>query len=371
MLKVVVMSRHPNDASDQATPGPAAAGQHRHSTAHGHDHDHAQGHDHAHAHHRGHGHDHGHGHDRAHAHGHDHGSHGSGRRLGIAFWLIVVVMVVEAVGGVVSGSLTLTADAGHLFVDAAALGLAWFAHRLSTRPSTSTRTFGFGRLQVLAAFVNSLLLLVIVAGIVVEAFSRIMVPQPVNTGLAASIALLGVLVNVGAAAMLHGGHQHDLNTRAAYLHVLSDLVGSVAAVAAALIIRYTGWLPADAWFSLLVAALIARGAWRLLLDSAHVLQEGVPAGLDLNVLTNRLKGASAGILDVHHVHAWSLNAKDILLTAHARVASGYDVGRALGELKKVLVDDFGIEHSTIQIELDACAEVDQHCAGSLTARTAA
>jgi cobalt-zinc-cadmium efflux system protein len=317
----------------------------------GHDH-----HDHGH-------HDHGH-HDHGH-HGHDHGDHhaSSTRKLGAAFWLIVVVMVIEAVGGAWSNSLTLMADAGHLFVDAASLGLAWFAHRLAVRPRTDTRSFGYGRLQVLAAFVNSLLLLVIVAGIVVEAVSRMMTPHPVATGIAASIAMLGVLVNVAAAALLHGGHQHDLNTRAAYLHVLSDLVGSVAAVAAALIIRYTGWLPADAWMSLLVAALIARGAWRLLLDSAHVLQEGVPHGLDLAALATRLRNAVPGIDDVHHVHAWSLNARDTLLTAHARLRAGFDVAVTLAALKSVLVREYGIEHSTIQIELEDCADTHLHCAG--------
>lgn len=272
-------------------------------------------------------------------------------------------MVAEAIGGLWSGSLTLTADAGHMFVDAASLALAWFAHRWSTRPRTAQRSFGYARLQVLAAFTNSLLLLVIVAGILVEAFGRLMTPHPVDTAIAAGVASLGVLVNVGAAWMLHGGHAHDMNTRAAYLHVLSDLVGSLAAVAAALIVRYTGWLAADAWLSLLVAALIARGAWRLLLDSAHVLQEGVPAGLDVGYLARRLTERATGVVDVHHVHAWSLTARDTMLTAHARISAGTDVRVALESLKRVLVEEFGIEHSTIQIEVDECGEIHQQCAG--------
>ena len=274
-------------------------------------------------------------------------------------------MVAEAVGGFWSGSLTLTADAGHMLVDAGSLALAWFAHRLSVRPRTSTRSFGYARVQVLAAFVNSLLLLLIVIGIVVEAVQRMMTPHPVETTIAAGVAMLGVLVNVGAAWLLHGDHHHNMNARAAYLHVLSDLVGSIAAVAAALIVRYTGWLQADAWLSLLVAALIARGAWRLLLDSAHVLQEGVPAGLDLSRLATRLREASPAVMDVHHVHAWSLTAQDTLLTAHARVSAGADVQAALAALKQVLVSEFGIEHSTIQIEVEDCAELDQQCAGEL------
>ncbi len=320
----------------------------------------------SHNHDHGHGHNHDHGHGHGHSHGHSHHHHGStGNKLGVAFWLIVAVMIAEGFGGFWSGSLTLTADAGHMFVDAASLALAWFAHRLSARPRNDTRSFGYARVQVLAAFVNSLLLLIIVAGIVVEAVNRMMTPHPVETTIAAAVAMLGVLVNLGAAALLHGAHEHDMNTRAAYLHVLSDLIGSVAAVASAVVIRYTGWLPADAWLSLFVAALIARGAWRLLLDSAHVLQEGVPVGLDLGRLVSRLKGASPEILDVHHVHAWSLTPADTLLTAHARIGATANVQDALAQLKRVLIEDFSIHHSTIQIEIDACTDTEHACAGEV------
>ena len=272
-------------------------------------------------------------------------------------------MVAEAIGGFISGSLTLTADAGHMFVDAASLALAWFAHRLAVRPRTDTRSFGYARVQVLAAFVNSLLLLLIVATIVFEAFDRLATPHPMDTTVAAGVAFLGVLVNVGAAMLLHGHHHHDMNARAAYLHVLSDLVGSIAAVAAALIVRYTGWLAADAWLSFIVAALIAGSAWRLLRASAHVLQESAPHGLDVARMTSRLKAASPVVQDGHHVHVWSLTPRDTLLTAHARVGAGTDVQAALAALKQVLVAEFGIEHSTIQIEVDECAEGgDRHCA---------
>ena len=285
-----------------------------------------------------------------------------GRNLGFAFWLICLVMVAEAVGGYWSGSLTLTADAGHMFVDAASLALAWFAHRLAVRPRTDTRSFGYARVQVLAAFVNSLLLLLIVATIVFEAVERLMSPQPMDTGIAAAVSFVGVLVNVGAALLLHGHHHQDMNARAAYLHVLSDLVGSIAAVAAALIVRYTGWLQADAWLSFVVAGLIASSAWRLLRQSAHVLQESVPAGIDVDVLKRRLRDAAPGVLDVHHVHVWSLTPRDTLLTAHARISAGSDVQRTLAALKHALVTDFRIEHSTIQIEMDECAEIGQTCA---------
>jgi len=343
-----------------------------HDQAHGHGHDHgghghpAHGGTHEHGHDPAtHGHTHDHGHDpathgRTHEHGHDHATHGRG--LGLAFWLIAAFTVIEGIGGSISGSLALLADAGHMLVDTLALALAWGAHRLASRPASDARSFGHTRVQVLAAFVNSLLLLGIVAAIVLEAAQRLMVPHPVNAPLALAVALAGMVVNVFAAWLLHGEH-HDLNVRAAYLHVVSDVAGSGAAVLAALLILYFGWLPADAWLSLVVAALIARGAWQLLRHSAHVLQEGTPEGFDAARLAARLKGAIPAVLDVHHVHAWSLTPRETLLTLHARLATGADAAAALVAIKRVLVAEFGIAHSTIQLEPADCADADQPCAG--------
>jgi cobalt-zinc-cadmium efflux system protein len=336
-----------------------------------HDDDHGHGRADAHAH----GHDHGpdrphragegHPHDHDHGHVHDHrlAGHGGSGGLGLAFWLIGGFTVVEAVGGYWSGSLALLADAGHMFVDTLALALAYFAHRLASRPASESRSFGHSRLQVLAAFVNSLLLLAIVVAIVVEALQRLMTPHPINAPLALGVALAGVAVNLVAAWLLHGD-EHDLNVRAAYLHVLSDLAGSGAAVLAALIVMSTGWLPADAWLSLVVTALIARGAWQLLRHSAHVLQEGAPRGFDAGGLANRLVATVPSVLDVHHVHAWSLTPRETLLTLHARLAPGADAAAALAALKRVLVDEYAITHSTIQLEASDCADEDPRCHGS-------
>lgn len=310
-------------------------------------------------------HDHDHHHD--HGHDHDHGlaGHGAGNGLGVSFWLIGGFTVVEAVGGYWSGSLALLADAGHMFVDTLALALAYFAHRLASRPASESRSFGHSRLQVLAAFVNSLLLLAIVVAIVAEALQRLMTPHPINAPLALGVALAGAAVNVLAAWLLHGD-EHDLNVRAAYLHVLSDLAGSGAAVLAALIVMTTGWLPADAWLSLVVTALIARGAWQLLMHSAHVLQEGAPHGFDAGELASRLVASVPAVLDVHHVHAWSLTPRETLLTLHARLAPGADAAVALAALKSVLVDEYAITHSTIQLEASDCADDDPRCHGSAT-----
>jgi cobalt-zinc-cadmium efflux system protein len=327
-----------------------------------HDHEHG-GHGHGHRHGHGHGQGHGHRHDAGHAHGHGPEVQGGTSGLGLAFWLIGGFTIVEALGGYWSGSLALLADAGHMFVDTLALALAFFAHRLSRRPASESRSFGHSRLQVLAAFVNSLLLLAIVIAILFEAVQRLMTPHPINAPLAFGVALAGVAVNIVAAWLLHGD-EHDLNVRAAYLHVLSDLAGSGAAVLAALIVMTTGWLPADAWLSLVVTALIARGAWQLMQHSAHVLQEGAPHGFDAGELARRLVAGVPAVLDVHHVHAWSLTPRETLLTLHARLAPGADAATALASLKHVLVAEFAITHSTIQLEASDCADDDPRCHGS-------
>jgi cobalt-zinc-cadmium efflux system protein len=307
-----------------------------------------------------------HGHHARSGHANKHGAataaHDDGASLGFVFWLIGVFTIVEAVGGWWSGSLAVLADAGHMFVDTLAIALAYAAHRLARRPANHSRSFGHSRLQVLAAFVNSLLLLGIVVAILVEAAQRLMTPHPINAPLALGVALIGVLVNLAAARMLQHGHEHDLNVRAAYLHVLSDLAGSGAAVLAVGIVWTTGWLAADPALSLVVTVLIAVGAWRLLRHSAHVLQEGTPYGFDAAVLGRRLVSAVPTVVDVHHVHAWSLTPRETLLTLHARLSPGADAGETLVAIKRVLITEYAIEHSTIQIEPADCVDSDERCA---------
>ena len=339
-----------------------------------------------------HGHDHGsigggaHGHhDDHHGHSHGHGAaatervraptphahRDAGVGLGVVFWLIGGFTIVEAVGGWMSGSLALLADAGHMFVDTLAIALAYAAHRLAQRPASELRSFGHTRLQVLAAFVNSILLLAIVVAIVFEAGQRLMTPHPINAPLALAVALVGVVVNLVAARLLHHGHEHDMNVRAAYLHVLSDLAGSGAAVLAAAIVWKTGWLAADPWLSLVVTALIAVGAWRLLRHSAHVLQEGTPEGFDADQLGRRLLAAVPTVANVHHVHAWSLTPRETLLTLHARLAPGADAGATLVAIKQVLIAEYAIEHSTIQVEPAECVDVADRCAEAARAQPVA
>lgn len=288
----------------------------------------------------------------------DHHDRTGTRRLGIALWLTAGFMVAEAAGGYLAGSLALLADAGHMLTDTAALAMAFLAARLSARPADARRSYGYERVRVLAALVNSLALLALVAWLLIEAVQRLFAPQSVNAPLMLVIAVLGAVLNLGVAYLLHQGpgHDHDINLSAAYAHVLSDLAGSLAATVAAILILLTGWTRADPLLSLFIAALIARMALRLLRRSAHILMEGTPEGIDTRRLAEGLGREVSGIDDVHHVHAWSLGSSHVLVTLHARLSPGHPADRALGDIKAWLLRHYAVRHSTIQLEEGRCAD---------------
>jgi cobalt-zinc-cadmium efflux system protein len=237
-----------------------------------------------------------------------------------------------------------------MLTDTLSLALAFVAFRIGRWPQDSLRTYGYHRFQVLAAFVNGLTLVVIVGWIAIEAARRLFEPVEVLGGLMLAVAVVGLAVNIAAFAVLHGGDRHNLNIRGAALHVLADLLGSVAAIAAALVISYTGWMPVDPLLSLGVAALILRSAWILLRKSGHILLEGAPEWLDDAELREALVAAVPAVRDVHHVHAWMLTMERPLITLHARVAAGVDQQEALHAIQRALAERFGIEHATVQIE---------------------
>lgn len=275
-------------------------------------------------------------------------------------------MVVEAVGGWLAGSLALIADAGHMFMDSAALLLAWGAWRLSHRPTDRRRSYGYRRVQVLAALVNSLALLVLVGWLLFEAVHRLAAPRVVDGQLMLALAVAGAAVNVVAARLLHADRESDLNVGAAYLHVLGDLAGSGAAALAAVLVLAFGWYAADPLLSLVVAALIARGAVGLLRRSAHILLEGIPEGFDPDSLAAELPRDIDGLEDVHHVHAWSLGSGESLVTLHARVRADSDPARVLEAVKRLLAERHGVHHSTVQLECGPCA--DAPCAAGAAPR---
>lgn len=292
----------------------------------------------------------------SHAHDHAHGLPNSGRLLGIAFALTGTFMIVEFVGGVLSNSLALLADAGHMLTDTAALALAWAATRIAARPADTKRSFGYQRLRVLAAFVNGCALLFIVAWIAFEALERLANPVPVDARTMLWIGTAGLVVNIVVFAMLRRGDNHDMNLSAATLHVFGDLLGSIAAIAGAIVILLFGWLAIDPLLSLIVSALIVRSALVLVRRSAHILMEGSPDWLDVAELRKTLEDRVPAIRDVHHVHAWLVGPHETHLTMHACVALGTDHSAVLREAKAVLADRYGITHATIQIEVEECAD---------------
>lgn len=296
----------------------------------------------------------------AHAgHGHDHAHGSSGTLLGFALALTGLFMLVEFAGGLIAGSLALLADAGHMLTDAAALGVAWAAILIARRPADLRRTFGYQRLRVLATFVNGCALMFITAWICIEAVQRFMQPTPVDGPTILWIGSIGLLVNLIVFAMLRRGDSHDMNISAATLHVLGDLLGSAAAIVAALVIMVTGWTPIDPLLSIFVCLLIVRSAWSLIRRSTHILMEGSPDELDVSELRRTLEDRVPDIRDVHHVHAWLVGPQDALLTMHASVVAGADHAKVLRQAKAVLAERYGITHATIQIEAEEC--VDEDC----------
>ncbi len=294
-------------------------------------------------------------------HGYAETGHGSNARS--IFWALLLTggfMFIEVIGGVISGSLALLADAAHMLVDTVALLFAWIAFRLSRRTADKARTYGYHRFPVLAAFTNGISLIFIVGWIFAEAAGRLVNPTEVLPGPMLAVAGLGLVVNVAAFAVLHGADRNNLNVRGALLHVLGDMLGSAAAVGAALIIMTTGWMPIDPLLSVLVGLLVLRSAWFLVKDAAHVLLEGVPRQLEVREIGPDLVSHIAVVEDVHHVHAWSLSQERSLLTLHARISEGANPDSATAEIQARLGKRFDISHVTVQIELEGCTDGSLH-----------
>ncbi len=293
--------------------------------------------------------------DPGHSHGHDHAHQRSTGRLAFALTVTAIFLVVEVVGGWLANSLALLADAGHMLTDVGALALSLFVAWFSRQPATPRKTFGYLRWEILAALINGAVLLVASGWILWESVQRLRAPEPVVGGLMLAVAVGGLLVNALSAWLLHGSAQESLNLRGAYLHVLSDLLGSVAAILAALAVRQFGWLLADPLASILMTGLIIRGAWRLVREAVDVLLEASPAHIDMEALRAALRDIR-GVSEVHDLHVWTLTSGVVAMSAHAVVRDGADHQQVLEALHHA-VGGFGIRHATIQLEgapLEAC-----------------
>ncbi|CUU23369.1 CDF family zinc transporter ZitB [Duffyella gerundensis] len=293
----------------------------------------------------------------AHTHSHGEGDANRGRLLA-AFSVTALFMVAEVVGGWLSGSLALLADAGHMLTDAAALLMALLAVQFARRKPNARHTFGMLRLTTLAAFVNALALLVITALIVWEAVRRFYQPQPVAGGMMLGIAIAGLLANLLSFWLLHrGSEEKNLNVRAAALHVMGDLLGSVGAIVAALVIMYTGWTPADPILSILVSLLVLRSGWALLRESLHELLEGAPASINVDKLARDITRNIPEVRNVHHLHLWQVGEKPVL-TLHVQVIPPHDHDALLHRIHHYLHETCQIAHATVQMEYQACAGHD-------------
>jgi cobalt-zinc-cadmium efflux system protein len=275
----------------------------------------------------------------------------------IALVLTATFMLVEIVGGIISGSLALLADAGHMLTDTMALSLAAMAFHVSRRPPDGNLTYGYQRFQILAAFVNGLSLFAIVGWILFEAVRRFINPREILGETMLVIAVAGLVINLIAFAVLHTGDKDNLNIRGAALHVAGDLLGSVAAIVAAIVIIYTGWTLIDPILSVAVAVLILKSAWALVKHSSHVLLEGAPDWLDVDRMQEGIVATVPGVSGIHHVHVWGLTPQQLMLTMHVTLEEPVESqSHVVRSVKSFLKTEYGVGHSTIEVEVDGCAD---------------
>ncbi len=277
------------------------------------------------------------------------------RSIAVVLALTATFMVVEAVGGWISGSLALLADAGHMLADVGALALAALTSWIARRPADDAKTYGYQRWEILAALVNGAVLIGIAGWVVFEAVERIGEPRPIRTGLFLAVAVTGLLVNLISLRLLHAHHDHSLNVRGAYLHVVGDLLGSVGAVGAAVIVALTGWNLADPIVSIVIALLIVFGAWRLVRESTDILLEAVPKHVSMPEVERRIRDVP-GVTAVHDLHVWTVTSGMVAMSGHAVVP---ELGAHPGVLEGIRsrMAGLGIGHVTIQLEVrDGCVE---------------
>lgn len=293
------------------------------------------------------------GHDHSHAgHAHHDHSHGAGAGKGaltFVFLLTAVFLVLEVVGGLLTGSLALLADAGHMASDAVSLGLALFAVWLAERPATPKRSFGYKRAEILAALANGVTLVAVSVWIFIEAFRRLQDPEPILGGWMMAVAVVGLAVNVAGAVVLSRSGGESLNVEGALRHVLADLLGSVGVIVAAGIILLTGWRYADPLVSAVIGFLVLASSWKLLRDSTNILLETTPKGVDAEQVGLRMASVP-GVEEVHDLHIWTITSGFPALAAHVLVGRDENCHARRRDLETVLAHDFGIDHTTIQVD---------------------
>lgn len=295
-------------------------------------------------------------------HSHDHGTSLTGRRLLLSVFITVAFVIGEAAAGYFSNSLALLSDAGHNFADALALILSWYGLWIARRPSSAKRTYGYHRVGILTALVNAVALVVIALLIFWEAISRLRQPEPAHSTPMIVVALIAILMNTVISLWLRKAAKHDLNVRSAYMHMVGDAVSAVGVVIAGIVVAFTGASIADPVVSLLIGLLILWSSWGILKESVNVLLEGIPEGMEMETV-ERTIGAVAGVLAVHDLHVWAVGSGMVCCSCHISVEeqsvrSGENVLRAVADQ---LEHNFGISHSTIQVEVEGCEPNDMYC----------
>ncbi|MDE2380696.1 MAG: cation transporter [Xanthomonadaceae bacterium] len=298
-----------------------------------------------------------------HAHAHDHGAPGHShvpavikheKPLWIAFGLTFLVLLVEVAGGLLANSLALLSDAAHMMTDVAALGVSLFAVRMSRRPADARRSYGYARMEAIGALINSSLLFLVAGYILWEAIGRFRNPQEVASASMLIVAVVGLLANLMSMKLLAAGAGENLNMQGAYLEVWSDMLGSLGVIAGAVVIHFTGWTVVDPIVAVLLGLWVLPRTWVLLKQAAHVLMQGVPAGLDIDVLRDAMQ-AVPGVATVHDLHVWALGSKEPILTAHVLLQDGsVDADGVRANVAGVLHEGFNIEHATLQMEVSHC-----------------
>jgi cobalt-zinc-cadmium efflux system protein len=294
-----------------------------------------------------------------HEHGHLHHREVGERRLTGVLVLTGTFTIVEFLGGLFARSLALMADAAHMLADVAALSLALFALRFARRPATARKSYGYFRLEILAALLNGIVLIALSALIFYEAIRRFGAPEPIEGALMLSVASAGLLANLVSARILHRSAAHNLNVRGAYLHVLGDLLGSVGAIVAALLILTTGWVQADPLISLVVGLLILISSWRLVREAVDILLEAVPPHIDPDAVREAI-AAVAGVHEVHDLHVWTVSSGYLAMSAHAVAPDPHEHQRILEEVHERMREEFAIHHVTLQLERESLARREEH-----------
>lgn len=344
--------------------------EHTHNPVHDHAHDRDHDHDHDHNHEHEHEHEHEHDHDHIHSqsgHAHNHGAHGhshsaigghvhaTGNRLKWAFWATLLILAVEIIGGSLANSLALLSDAGHVLTDVAALGLAWFAAVQAQKSATITNTFGYHRTGILAALANAITLVVIAFIILFEAIGRFQNPEPVQSTIMYISASVGVIVNLGIALVFRGG-EDNLNVRSALLHVLGDAAASAGVIVGGIIMQFTHWYIIDPILSVLIAFMIAWGAWKIVKEAVHILMEGAPTDFEYDRVLHYVR-TIPGAQDIHDLHVWAITPERIALSCHLVVDVSNSLDRSLEisqQLKEYIRQEFGIHHATVELETGSC-----------------